>query len=333
MFMEYTHWRSDARLVKNYIDKSADTISWLQDMGVEFQGAFRYFPQSEATWHIVKSSTGMGPRAASAMIKMMTGRAEELGVQIMLNTRATEIKKAQDGSVNGLAIITADGNDALIECDAVVLATGGFGDNPEMIKKELGYELGKDLFSIRVPGIVGDGINMARRAGAAVTQANIELIYNCPTHSNYKCLDAVHRQPNLFVNLMGERFINEEIVGNTTFTANAISLQKESCGISIIDDSIVAKYMKSGMPYISLVTPNVDANDYYSDIKQAVETNDRFFAQADSIEELEKKLDIPTGKLVETVREYNEYCKTNDKLFGKRVEYMLPLIGAEILCP
>ena len=35
-FMDYTHWRTDARLVREYIWKSADTIEWLQDMGVEF---------------------------------------------------------------------------------------------------------------------------------------------------------------------------------------------------------------------------------------------------------------------------------------------------------
>ena len=53
MFMEYTHWRVDANLVKQYFEKSADTIAWLQDMGVEFFKASRYFPGSEATWHIV----------------------------------------------------------------------------------------------------------------------------------------------------------------------------------------------------------------------------------------------------------------------------------------
>ena len=55
MFMDYTHYNVDARLIKRYFAQSAGTIEWLEDMGVEFEGAFKYFPQSEATWHIVKT--------------------------------------------------------------------------------------------------------------------------------------------------------------------------------------------------------------------------------------------------------------------------------------
>lgn len=52
-------------LVQTYFEKSADTIEWLQDMGVEFAGAFKYFTESAATWHIVKPENGViGPRAA-----------------------------------------------------------------------------------------------------------------------------------------------------------------------------------------------------------------------------------------------------------------------------
>ena len=55
MFMEYTHYNVDARLVKRYFEQSGETIEWLEDMGVEFEGAYRYFPKSEPTWHIVKT--------------------------------------------------------------------------------------------------------------------------------------------------------------------------------------------------------------------------------------------------------------------------------------
>ena len=67
MFMEYTHYNVDARLVRRYFGQSAETIEWLEEKGVEFEGAYRYFPKSEATWHIVKSNAGIGPRAASFM--------------------------------------------------------------------------------------------------------------------------------------------------------------------------------------------------------------------------------------------------------------------------
>lgn len=91
MFMEYTHYNVDARLVKRYFEQSAETIEWLEDMGVEFEGAFRYFPKSEATWHIVKTDTGIGPRAASFMNKALYARAQELGVKVLLETPAKKI--------------------------------------------------------------------------------------------------------------------------------------------------------------------------------------------------------------------------------------------------
>ena len=93
MFMEYTHYNVDARLVKRYFEQSAETIEWLEDMGVEFEGAFRYFPKSEPTWHIVKTDTGIGPRAASFMNKALYARAQELGVKVLLETPAKKIIK------------------------------------------------------------------------------------------------------------------------------------------------------------------------------------------------------------------------------------------------
>ena len=54
IFMDYTHWRVDARLVKAYIDKSASAIDWLENMGVEFVEPVAHFPGAHFTWHIVK---------------------------------------------------------------------------------------------------------------------------------------------------------------------------------------------------------------------------------------------------------------------------------------
>ena len=42
-FMEYTHWRSDAKLVRRWFNMSGDTVKWIQDKGVEFLGVFKYF--------------------------------------------------------------------------------------------------------------------------------------------------------------------------------------------------------------------------------------------------------------------------------------------------
>jgi fumarate reductase flavoprotein subunit len=82
IFMDYTHWRVDARLVKAYIDKSASTIDWLEKTGVEFVDPAAYFPESNFTWHRVKNSDGStAPGSVATMIKILTDRAQELGLK------------------------------------------------------------------------------------------------------------------------------------------------------------------------------------------------------------------------------------------------------------
>ncbi len=77
---------------------------------MEFAGAFRYFKESEATWHIVKPKNGViGPRAASAMVKAMTQRAKELGCEILLETAATFLI-TEEGKVCGAVAVDKDGN-------------------------------------------------------------------------------------------------------------------------------------------------------------------------------------------------------------------------------
>ena len=63
-FMDYTHWRVDAQLVRAYIDKAATSIDWLEGLGVQFVEPAAYFPGGNFTWHIVNGGSGQpGPMA------------------------------------------------------------------------------------------------------------------------------------------------------------------------------------------------------------------------------------------------------------------------------
>ena len=70
-FMEYTHWRSDAKLVRRWFNMSASTVEWVQKMGVEFLGVYKYFKNSHCTQHMVKAPGTTKPteRCASVMIR------------------------------------------------------------------------------------------------------------------------------------------------------------------------------------------------------------------------------------------------------------------------
>ncbi len=99
------------------------------------------------------------------MIKAMTERADELGVEILLETPVKSLIK-EDGEIIDVVANDKEG-DLEVYAGAVIISTGGFGDSPEFIKKHAPYEWGKDIFSYRIPGLTGDGIQMAWDAGAA----------------------------------------------------------------------------------------------------------------------------------------------------------------------
>lgn len=326
-FMTYTHWRADPRLVREYICKSADTIEWLEGMGVEFAGAFRYFPESEATWHVVMPESGeIGPRGAGTMLRIMTERAQELGVEFLMETPARKIIK-EDGRITGVLAVDKNGEEIRIDCGAVVVATGGFGDNPEMIKEHTAYEYGKTIFSHRVPGVVGDGMKMAWEVGAGRTPCNMETGYACPSPNRFGTIIRTHQQPNLVVNLQGERFMNEEVMSNTTFACNALTTQKNSVGFSIIDDSIKNHYIKYGFDTMGLTNHIESADAYDEEMAKAQSMNDSYIFSADSLEELAAKTGIDPAGLARTVNEYNQACKSHDALFFKDHRYLRPLKG------
>jgi fumarate reductase flavoprotein subunit len=326
IFMNYTHWRVDAKLVRAYLNKSGDTIHWLEDLGVEFVEPASYFPTAYPTWHLVKPATGRpGPMASATMMKVLTDKAKEMGAKILLQTSATKILKT-GGRVTGVAADDRAGETIEAHAKAVIIATGGFGDSPEMIKKFTGYEYGKDIFSFRIPGLEGDGIRMAWEAGAARTEMNMEIIYGMPdVMAIGPELHEACRQPHLMVNLLGERFINEAVLPNTTFTGNAISIQKDRCGFLIFDEEI-KKRMEVAFDFLSVVFPFMRIDDFDKGIRNALDKGYPHLFAADSIEELAGKTGIDVEGLKKAIGEYNRSCERGyDDLFNKDHRYLRPI--------
>jgi fumarate reductase flavoprotein subunit len=326
IFMDYTHWRVDARLVKAYIDKSASTIDWLEKMGVEFVEPAAYFPGANFTWHLVKPSSGErpGPQSSATMMKKLTERAQELGVQFHLQTTAKKILK-EGGRI--VAVVAEDKNGETIQANAkaVIIATGGFGDNPEWIKKYTGYEWGRDLFSFRIPGLSGDGIRMAWEVGAAESEMNMELICGVPEINDFPAVSAAFRQPNLTVNLLGERFFNEELTGNTAFSGNAVARQKDRCAFMIFDEATKIYYEENGLDTFTVVFPITTIENFDNEFEQAIKQGISTIFIADSLEELASKTGINLDGLRKTVDEYNRACETRDELFYKNQQYLKPI--------
>ena len=305
MFMEYTHYNVDARLVKRYFEQSAETIEWLEDMGVEFEGAYRYFPKSEPTWHIVKTDQGIGPRAASFMNKALYARAQELGVKVLLETPAKKII-IKDGKVAGVLATDKDGKEIEVACKAAIVCTGGAGCNKEFIEKETGYKHGEDMFNFAIPGIMGDGLRMAWEAGADHLPVRIEQAAAIEGVDDLPgSVGNIMGQPNLLVNLQGKRVMNEDHMQNTTFLSNVCSHQKGRVCISIIDSSIAKYYMRNGVDNVSMVRPDPDVSDFAEAIKMAKENGNE-------------------GLFIE----YNDFCDGVDEEFFKDKRYLRPITKA-----
>lgn len=327
MIMEYTHWRVDATMVKKYFENSADTIEWLEDMGVEFAGAYPYFPKAKPTWHIVAVNGGIGRNGGAIMNKAMQEKGTELGVEYLYETPAQKVLRDEEGKICGVIAKDKDGEEIEIACKAVIIGTGGGGDNPEFIKERTGYTYKGNMFNFAIPGLKGDGIKMAMAAGAQTTPMNVEMMYILPNSDmGPDCIPATFMQPNLLVNQFGKRFMNEEEMQNTTFCGNAISIQKGAIAYSIVDSSIVKGYKKRGLD----VTNFVHHPDNIDDFEQAVDDivadpNNPDVVKADTIEELAELLGIDPETLEDTIDEYNDMCDSRDTQFFKPARYMKPI--------
>ena len=328
MHMDYTHYRVDEDLVQAYFNKSADTIKWLEDMGVRFAGAFRYFRESEATWHIVMPENGhIGPRAASGMTKALAERAVELGAELLLETPVDDLI-VEDGTVKGVYAHDRNGEKIEARGKAVIVCTGGFGSNKEMIAEHFDLHLFEDYFPFALPGMDGDGLNMMWKAGAVKYAPQIEAIYQLPDNMSWPFADGVLRQPNLMINQLGQRFMNEGMMGNTTFTGNALRLQPGNYGYCIMDGSILKKYQKHGPDIVDIVHPAAMFDMVDQDIARAEAEGYPAIITADTVEELAEKLKIDVDVLQETLDTYNEYCEKGEDLqFHKDRAFLHPIRG------
>ena len=326
--MEYTHWRVDADLLQTYFHKSQETIAWLEDLGVKFAGAFRYFEESAATWHIVMPESGEpGPRCAGTMNKIMQNKAIEMGADIHLETTVNDLIM-EDGEVVGVKATDKNGEEIEARAKAVVVATGGFGNNKEMIKEEFGLTLEEDFFPFMIPGITGDGLKMMWKAGAMKYGANIEAIFQLPHNLDWFLLDTALRQPNLAINQLGERFMDEGIMGNTTFTGNALKEQPGNYAYFIMDWGILNEYKKNGPDLIDLVHPQNACDVVDEQIELAKSQNYEGLITADTLEELAEKLDMDYEVLKYAVDEYNYFCDNKlDEQFNKNPKYLHKITG------
>jgi len=318
--MEYSHWRADPRLVRAIVDKSAGTIAWLQKQGVEFLGASMFVPDNPPTYHVVKGT-------GEAIIKALATRAREKGVSIMPVTPVKQVVKAGN-RIDGV-IVEQDEEDVSVTAKAVVIASGGYANNKEWIKKYTGFELDVDVTPVGNVHKTGDGIRMAFEVGAADeglgSLESLRTGFSDPGSPGYLGFTVV--QPDLWINSQGERFCDESITFADTEMGNA-SARQNGCTYSIFDSAILKHLMEKGID--KAMTPELPPGSRLTDLDREIEAalarQSPAVSKADSIKSLAEKTGIDPVKLQATIDEYNEFCdRGHDAIFAKDRKYLRPI--------
>jgi fumarate reductase flavoprotein subunit len=327
--MEYSHWRANPRLVRAIIDLSGDTIDWLQKYGVEFVGPGTMFYDAPRTWHIIKGKPKPGGKG-SVMIKTLSERVIEKGGNIYLGTPVKKLVK-ENNKITGV-VVERDKNFIEIKAKAVIIATGGYANNKEWVKKYTGFDLNVNVFPLGNVRKMGDGIRIAWEAGADDRGVGlIQLWRGILIGQGVRelgNLNAAALQPHLWVNQYGERFCDETIANIDPFEGNACARQRNGYSYTIFDEAIKRHMMEKGIDK-NMGTDNPPGTpllDLDTELEGAFEKKNPHIFVADSIEALAGQIDVDPIVLKATIDEYNIFCQQgHDDLFAKDRQYLRPI--------
>lgn len=156
--MQYSHWTLNPRIVRTWLHRTGETIRWLEEKGVQFQMFSMFTDEPPTSWH-------WGLRVGSDIVKVLLQECRNLNVQFSFETRATRILLDKSGKVSGLAATKGD-RDIEFKTNAIIIATGGYGGNREMLANYCPNYLNRLPTSGIEISHTGDGIKMAFEAGA-----------------------------------------------------------------------------------------------------------------------------------------------------------------------
>ncbi len=323
--IEYSHWRANPLLVRAIVNESGPTIGWLQKQGVEFADATINMPEAPRTYHVVKGG-------GAALVRALAATAKEKGVELKTGTPVKKLLK-EGGQITGV-IVEQDGEEVRIAAKAVVIASGGFANNKEWIRKYTGFDLDVNLFPVGNVDKTGDGIRMAFEAGAADEAMGVLELFSAgpiaPDFAMRNAIEMLAAQPDLWVSPQGERFCDESVTFYDSAIGNVSAKYKEGYHYRLFDESIKQIVVERGIDKSLGVEfpPGMRPLDFDKEVASALARGTTELFVADSVEELAEKMGVDKGALKATVDEYNGYCaKGHDELFAKEQKYLRPLKG------
>ena len=290
---------NDPELVETLCANSADAIDWLDEHGITLHNVSSFGGASVKRIHRPVNAEGKTVSVGSYMIPLLQENCEKAGVKMMLDTTATEILTDANGAAVGVKATGASGETVTVNAKAVVLASGGFGANLDMVvkyKPEL-----KGFMTTNAPGIQGQGIEMAQAIGAAtVDMDQIQIHPTVEANTAALITEGLRGDGAILINEEGQRFIDE--VGTRDVVSAAEIAQTGSYSWLVVDQamadasSVIQGYIKKG-----------------------------YTVTGSTYEELGKAMGVDAAAFAETMEKWNGYVEAkNDPDFG-RTSFANPL--------
>lgn len=322
--VEYSKFKADSRIWRNYLDTSAENVKWLHDQGVEYEGV-QAMGAGEATWHIYK---GFGD---AVMHKALQPKFERLGGEVLTSTAAINLEVNYDGSKSVTIRNEANGDISTLTAKVVILAAGGYLNNPEMMAKETDYDLSR-LVPVSSGKGTGDGLRLGWHIGGQKAGTGMAMLFGGylkdPDEPSFEMMEsqmnvAAGQQPLFWINENAERFVDEAVIYNFSYAGNALYTQNKV--FSILDSNVIKEMAEKGnfMGLGVYVKRGQKMDKLQDEIDAAVKAKKPYIFKADTIEELAEKMGLPQEALVYTVNQYNaDVDEGEDKQFGKDAKYL-----------
>lgn len=332
-FVNTSNYTANGGLLSKIIQKSGETVDWLIENGVNLILAHPSTGGYEEHKYTHPASTIHGyVDGGTVAITTLHEQIEAKGGDVLYSTKATELI-IENGEIKGIKAEKSDGGTLIINADAVILATGGFAGNQELVTKYFGEGVGTG----RVATNIGTGIEMAISAGAAASFEDAITMHYGVDRGGSKwgsALNSALINPFLFVDVDGNRFMNEEsFIFEPIKTSNVIKSLPQMAAYEIFDQTMIDIVKEQGPAGLTDVytgelatNPTVfievghevntakaaevahTPTDIMPDIEALIAEGTIISAQ--SPEELAEKLGMT--HLVETISRYNELCEAGE---------------------
>ena len=316
--MAHCNWMANARLIRDTIKISGEVIQWLETMGVIFTGMMTPSYMSDAPRVAHDVSVGHFGATGRAVIDALSEECRKHGIKIICNTRAESIKAGTDGKSYRITIDSPDGRKT-IDARGIVLSTGGFGGNRDMIEKYFpGF---RDMHVGSVPQVTGDGLKMAENLGAIIDD-RIALLLLGPFSSVNIGMVTPHI---IYVNKEGERYYDESAQFNhynPDDVANTVSRQRGKVGYAILDAKLKQSMEQNAADISGFMKTDKDSIE--KGFKKAVAEGKAMIS--DSWDKIAEFIGAKSEVLEATIEKYNSFCDYRyDADFCKDPQFLVAL--------